>query len=174
MAGVLVLGASLAMVLTMGGPRPVDVRRVDLAPAPPGELSATHTTTIGIHQSTTAVLAPPPPPPPAQQVATGTATSADPPPGPPQVTTTPAAPGRPSAPPTRPRPDHCDRNYATDGGCVPWLLPLGVRQACEWLREHGLTRIEVRGRDRHRLDPDRDGIACEPDEDRPRRGRGRS
>ncbi|NUT93110.1 MAG: hypothetical protein HOY78_13900 [Saccharothrix sp.] len=86
------------------------------------------------------------------------------------VTTTPEPGTTTTPPPTttskkKPNRNNCDDGYLTDGVCVPWFFPLDPREACEWLREQGLTRIEVQGRDRHHLDLDLDGVACEWDED---------
>ncbi|WP_430783200.1 hypothetical protein [Actinoplanes sp. G11-F43] len=58
--------------------------------------------------------------------------------------------------------DGCDRSYGTRSQCVPWRFPPGVTDGCGWLRERGFldTPLTVRGADRHRLDPDRNGFAC--------------
>lgn len=152
----LATGAVVTVVLTADEPRPVDVRRVDLAPVEPEVLSATYTTTVEVQRSTTpvVVLAPPvqrPAPPPAS-----TSTTTPPPPPPPS-----SFPPSPSSSPTR-LPDHCDPSYVTDGVCVPKRFPPHVWRYCEWLRAQGVTDIRVVGRDHHRLDRDRDGQACEP------------
>ncbi|MBY8848885.1 excalibur calcium-binding domain-containing protein [Saccharothrix sp. MB29] len=44
---------------------------------------------------------------------------------------------------------------------MPRWFPRGVWDRCGWLQDQGVTRVEVRGRDRHHLDLDRDGVACE-------------
>ncbi|RLV04451.1 galactose oxidase [Streptomyces griseocarneus] len=61
--------------------------------------------------------------------------------------------------------DGCDHAYGEAGQCVPWTFPrtkAGGR--CAWLREHGFGRLTVHGPDRHGLDPDGNGIACDHDE----------
>ncbi|KWX00186.1 hypothetical protein TH66_14935 [Carbonactinospora thermoautotrophica] len=58
--------------------------------------------------------------------------------------------------------DGCDRAYGEPGQCVPWRFPTGVADRCAWLRAHGFDPLPVHGRDRHRLDTNRDGIACGP------------
>ncbi|MEU7526778.1 hypothetical protein AB0A74_13680 [Saccharothrix sp. NPDC042600] len=169
--GVLASGALLTLAITVDQPRPVDVRRVDLSPVQPGELSATHTTTLAVHppdrrEPTTGPVEPRPAVP----------VTATPVPETPGGTTRPTPPGRkpPGQHPPGKQPPHrnnCDRSYLTDGPCVPWFFPLDPRAACEWLRAQGLTKIEVKGRDRHHLDLDLDGVACEWGEDWPT-GRG--
>lgn len=91
---------------------------------------------------------------------------------------------RPEARPQRPLPkpkkppalaagiDGCDHGYhvpARPGLCVPWKFPPKVTDRCAWLRTHGYfaraadrrpVHLLVRGTDRHRLDRDRDGVAC--------------
>ncbi|GAA3192184.1 hypothetical protein [Actinocorallia longicatena] len=61
--------------------------------------------------------------------------------------------------------DGCDHGYGAPGQCVPWDFPSSVRGAaakCAWLEGAGFEPgLSVRGADRHRLDPDRDGLACE-------------
>lgn len=60
--------------------------------------------------------------------------------------------------------DGCDHSYGKSGQCVPWVFPkLEKGQTkCDWLRERKLAGITVNSkRDRHRLDPDRNGIACD-------------
>ncbi|MET0424668.1 MAG: hypothetical protein ABW046_12380 [Actinoplanes sp.] len=58
--------------------------------------------------------------------------------------------------------DGCDRGYGTPTQCVPWKFPPGVTGKCAWLAANGFTRLTVTGPDRHRLDPDQDGLACNP------------
>ncbi|GAA1413914.1 hypothetical protein [Catellatospora coxensis] len=72
--------------------------------------------------------------------------------------------------------DGCDHGYhmpQRPGLCVPWRFPPGVRARCDWLRGHAYfdpasdgtaPRLLVRGTDRHRLDTDHDGEACEKSE----------
>ncbi|MCE6995796.1 excalibur calcium-binding domain-containing protein [Saccharothrix sp. S26] len=160
-AGVALLlatGALVTLALTVDDPRPVDVRQVQLSPVEPGVLSATYTTTLEIARPTTVlVVVPPPEPRPVPPITTTTTVA---------VTTTSEPPAPPSAPEssTSTTPswgENCDHSYVTEGPCVPWRFPRGVRRFCEWLREQGTTRIEVVGWDRHYLDRDRDGIACE-------------
>ncbi len=52
----------------------------------------------------------------------------------------------------------CDPSYP--GVCIP---PAPPDLDCADLRERGLCDVEVRGRDPHHLDRDRDGVACECD-----------
>ncbi|MBB5954643.1 hypothetical protein FHS29_001213 [Saccharothrix tamanrassetensis] len=155
MAGTLAFGALITLLVTVNRPQPVDVRRVDLGPVQPGVLSADATTTLMVLQSTaTAMLAPPPPLPVTTTTAVA-ATTTEPPPSLPATSSSPVTS-------TSKRPQHrCDDNYVTDGLCVPWRFPPGVRHACRWLSDQGVTRIEVQGRDRHRLDLDFDRVACE-------------
>jgi hypothetical protein len=61
--------------------------------------------------------------------------------------------------PVNPRLDGCDHNYA-GAACVPVTFPRGVTDRCGWLRQHGIGPLTVRGVDRQRLDPSRDGVAC--------------
>nr|WP_221374804.1 hypothetical protein [Actinoplanes polyasparticus] len=73
-------------------------------------------------------------------------------------------PARPS--PTAPMPvpahvDGCDRAYGTRAQCVPWTFPPNVTDKCAWLAANGFTGLTVRSPDRHRLDPDRNGTACD-------------
>jgi hypothetical protein len=56
--------------------------------------------------------------------------------------------------------DGCDRDYGRRGQCVPATLPTGVTDACAWLRDRDYLPLSVRGRDRLKLDTDRDGRAC--------------
>ncbi|MEJ2857224.1 MULTISPECIES: hypothetical protein [unclassified Saccharothrix] len=155
--GALASGALLTLVISVDQPRPVDVRRVDLSPVQPGVLSATHTTTLNVQPpAETPVSTGDPEPRPAIPV---TATST------PEPTTTTPPPTPVPTSKQKPNRNNCDSGYLTDGVCVPWFFPLDPREACEWLHEQGLTRIEVLGRDRHHLDLDLDGLACEWDED---------
>ncbi|GAA0425075.1 hypothetical protein Acor_36630 [Acrocarpospora corrugata] len=60
--------------------------------------------------------------------------------------------------------DGCDHAYGTAGQCVPWDFPKLAKgeTRCDWIRAHKLAGITVNNpRDRHRLDPDRNGIACD-------------
>ncbi|MEU4619703.1 hypothetical protein AB0G04_06960 [Actinoplanes sp. NPDC023801] len=57
--------------------------------------------------------------------------------------------------------DGCDRNYGTIATCVPVRFPAGVTDKCVWLREHGFEDLKVVGQDRQKLDPERNGIACD-------------
>ncbi|MER5264394.1 excalibur calcium-binding domain-containing protein [Actinosynnema sp. NPDC002837] len=154
----LATGALVTLALTVNEPRPVDARQVHLSPVEPGVLSATYTTTLEIARPTSVpVVVPPPaqrPAPPITTVSTvPVTTTSEPPPS----SSTPS-----STTSTRPSwGDNCDHSYVTDGPCVPWRFPRGVSRPCEWLYEQGITRIEVIGWDRHYLDRDRDGIACE-------------
>ncbi|GLZ31396.1 hypothetical protein Lesp02_35840 [Lentzea sp. NBRC 105346] len=150
-AVLLLVAAAVTAVLAGAGARPVDIRMVQPKAAPPETVSASATTTMP-------AIAPPPPAPdpvPAgQQVI-------------PATTEPPAA--RPPAPTTTSKgallPDLinglCDYIYRDSGGvehCVPWVLDM--RDACTWLHEQGIDKIEVRGEDDFGLDLDLDGIAC--------------
>ncbi|XVS64154.1 excalibur calcium-binding domain-containing protein [Actinosynnema sp. CA-299493] len=168
-AGVALLlatGALVALALTVNEPRPVEARQVHSGPVEPGVLSATYTTTLEIARPTTVpVLVPPPAQRPVPPITSATIVTTVPAVA---VTTTseqlPPQVGTPAPSATSTRPswgDNCDFSYVTDGACVPWRFPRGVSQPCEWLYEQGVRRIEVVGWDRHRLDRDRDGIACE-------------
>ncbi|GAA1386100.1 hypothetical protein [Catellatospora chokoriensis] len=88
---------------------------------------------------------------------------------------------RPKRPPELPAGiDGCDHGYRMPdrpGLCVPWRFPPGVRARCDWLRGHGyfdpapdgtVPRLLAHGKDRHHLDLDHDGEACEK-ADRPAR-----
>jgi hypothetical protein len=55
-------------------------------------------------------------------------------------------------------PAHVD-GYGTR--CVPWAFPPGVTGKCAWLAERGFAPLTVTGADRHRLDPDDTGMACD-------------
>ncbi|MBL7257995.1 hypothetical protein [Paractinoplanes lichenicola] len=57
--------------------------------------------------------------------------------------------------------DGCDHGYGTRTQCVPWTFPSAVTHKCAWLAAQGFEALPVRGTDRHRLDPDRNGIACD-------------
>ncbi|GAB3671452.1 hypothetical protein GCM10027589_40520 [Actinocorallia lasiicapitis] len=61
--------------------------------------------------------------------------------------------------------DGCDHGYGSPGQCVPWDFPSAVRTPagkCAWLKGAGFAGpLAVRGADRHGLDPDRNGLACE-------------
>lgn len=146
----LAIGALVVMAHLANLPRPVDVRQVDSGPVEPGVLSATYTTTVQAARSTTSVVVVvPPAPPPVAPVVTTTE--------PPQSVSAPASTtsSRP------PKDENCDPDYLTNGVCVPRRLPPGVWRMCEWLHEQGVTHVEVLGWDRHLLDLDHDGIACE-------------
>ncbi|NUT46162.1 MAG: excalibur calcium-binding domain-containing protein [Saccharothrix sp.] len=149
----LATGTLVTMAITVNEPRPVDVRRVDMSPVEPGVLSATYTTTLEVARPTT--VAPVVPPPEARPAPVTTTTTV-------AVTTTPE-PTTSSVPPTTSStsPWECSPSYVTDGVCVPWRFPRGVRRWCDWLHEQGVTRIEVVGWDHHGLDRDHDGVACE-------------
>ncbi|MFI9007017.1 excalibur calcium-binding domain-containing protein [Actinosynnema sp. NPDC053489] len=158
----LATGAVVALSLTANGPRPVEVRQVQVSPIGPGVLSATYTTTLEIARPTAApvVVAPieeRPVPPITTTTTTSTAITVP-------TTTQPPTPSSPPTTTTSHRPpwhDNCDPSYRTHGPCVPWRFPRGVKRFCQWLHEQGTTRIEVVGPDHHKLDRDRDGIACE-------------
>lgn len=56
--------------------------------------------------------------------------------------------------------DGCDRNYGTIAQCIPIAFPKDVTDKCGWLTAHDFPALKVVGKDRQRLDPDRNGIAC--------------
>ncbi|PRY43325.1 hypothetical protein [Umezawaea tangerina] len=149
-AGAVLIGGSMigALVLS-GGPMPVDVRQVQGSFGPEPMLSATFTTgVVGVGPTT---VPPPPPPPPVETTEVRTA---DPKPDP----KPPVKPGG-RVPPWLEELGGCDEDYQSDGLCVPWLFPMLVDE-CDWLRGHGVRRVEVVGEDRHELDFNRDGIGC--------------
>jgi hypothetical protein len=168
LASLLAGGALLTvLVLSSSTQRPVEARRVDHVPASPQELTATYTTRVvavdtGAPLTAVPPVAVPSPPRPAPQAA-------------PKPIEPPAAPS-PAGQPTKPRTPFpwdislledlggCDNAYLTGGVCVPWRLPLNVPNTCEWLRQFGVTDIQVHGRDRLRLDVNLDGIACGTDD----------
>jgi hypothetical protein len=59
----------------------------------------------------------------------------------------------------------CDYGYDAGGKCVPWTFPLEVEtplDRCEWLLDQGFPAgIKVKDQDRHQLDPDKNGTACD-------------
>ncbi|SDT69737.1 hypothetical protein [Actinoplanes derwentensis] len=59
--------------------------------------------------------------------------------------------------------DGCDRSYGTRTQCVPWRFPPGVTDGCTWLRERSFldAPLTARAPDRHHLDPDTNGLACD-------------
>jgi hypothetical protein len=57
--------------------------------------------------------------------------------------------------------DGCDHGYGERTQCVPWTFPPGTTDKCAWLAAHGFDAVPVVGKDRHHLDPDGDGIACD-------------
>ena len=57
--------------------------------------------------------------------------------------------------------DGCDRNYGTKAQCIPLVFPGKSPDKCGWLRDHGFREVKVAGRDRQRLDADRNGTACD-------------
>ena len=61
----------------------------------------------------------------------------------------------------RPNVDGCDRNYGEVTQCVPWTFPAGTTDKCAWLADHGFKALKVAARDRQRLDPDGNKIACD-------------
>lgn len=150
-AVILLVGGAVATTLIMGShaDRPVDVRLV--APEPAQEtVSASMTTTlpaVSPHTASTSETRPV-----AAPVNTATNVPA---PSPTTATTT-----------------HrglwpelinglCDYVYYDSKGaqqCMPWVLDMD--DACEWLHEQGVGKIEVRGRDGYGLDLDLNGIAC--------------
>jgi hypothetical protein len=57
--------------------------------------------------------------------------------------------------------DGCDHGYGDRNQCIPLTFPDGTADKCDWLAERGFTKIAVNGEDRHKLDPDGNGIACD-------------
>jgi hypothetical protein len=57
--------------------------------------------------------------------------------------------------------DGCDHGYGERTQCIPWTFPPGTTDKCAWLKAHGFEAVKVLGTDRHHLDPDGDGLACE-------------
>jgi hypothetical protein len=61
--------------------------------------------------------------------------------------------------------DGCDHSYGTVAQCVPLTFPKSLtdrRSKCSWLAARGYGPLTVHGKDRHKLDTDRDGVACGP------------
>jgi hypothetical protein len=61
----------------------------------------------------------------------------------------------------RPNVDGCDHNYGEITQCVPWTFPPGTEDKCAWLTERGFHPLTVAAKDRQRLDPDGNKIACD-------------
>jgi hypothetical protein len=57
--------------------------------------------------------------------------------------------------------DGCDHGYGERTQCIPWTFPPGTTDKCAWLTAHGFGAVKVVGKDRHHLDPDGDGLACD-------------
>jgi putative flippase GtrA len=58
----------------------------------------------------------------------------------------------------------CDPAYRAPRLCVPYRFPSRIKTVqdkCRWLVNHGFKKIAVRGKDRQRLDRDKNGIACD-------------
>jgi hypothetical protein len=72
-------------------------------------------------------------------------------------------PGRSPKTPVKVAPtvDGCDRNYGTKAQCIPSTFPQGVTDRCAWLKAHGFTAVKVVVKDRQKLDPDNNKIACD-------------
>ncbi|MGW6935188.1 hypothetical protein ACWGE0_34365 [Lentzea sp. NPDC054927] len=144
-AAVAVLSAALIAALFAAPPdRPVDIRLVAPPPPPPPMVTATATTTVSAIGLAPAHPPPPPPPPPRP---------AKPLPRP--------KPGQPSAapPPQKPRPPsltdllRCDAKYFGDDDferCLKW--PFDNDDFCDFLEEHHLHPVDLRGPDGRRLD----------------------
>ncbi|WP_156212664.1 hypothetical protein [Lentzea aerocolonigenes] len=142
-AAVAVMGAALFAALFAAPPeRPVDIRLVAPPPPPPPFITATATTTVS---AVGPVLMPPPPPPPP------------PPPAKPLPRPKPAPAS--SAPPSKPRPPtiydllRCDSKYFGDADferCLDW--PFDTDELCDFLDEHHLQPIDLRGPDGRKLD----------------------
>lgn len=59
--------------------------------------------------------------------------------------------------------DGCDRSYGDPAQCLPRVFPGEAgspADKCRWLDGQGWQPFAVHGRDRHRLDTNRDGTAC--------------
>lgn len=102
------------------------------------------------------------------EVVPGEPETASPEPVAPEVTMTPPDPvaiakAKETPVPVPENVDGCDHAYGATI-CVPWEFPREVKtqaQKCEYLKVRGFTRLEVPGRDRHGLDPDKNKIACD-------------
>lgn len=57
--------------------------------------------------------------------------------------------------------DGCDHGYGDRNQCIPLTFPDGTDDKCAWLAERGFTKVAVNGEDRHKLDPDDNGVACD-------------
>lgn len=57
--------------------------------------------------------------------------------------------------------DGCDHGYGDRNQCIPLVFPDGTTDKCAWLADRGFTKVKVAGDDRHKLDPDGNGIACD-------------
>jgi hypothetical protein len=58
----------------------------------------------------------------------------------------------------------CDYDYGKAPQCIPWNFPPEVetvQDKCDWLTDQGFKAIAVRGKDRHGLDANKNGIACD-------------
>ncbi|MDX8056309.1 hypothetical protein SK571_43630 [Lentzea sp. BCCO 10_0798] len=157
-AAVAVMGAALIAALFSAPPdKPVDIRLVAPPPLPPEVITATATTTV----SAVGVERPQPPPPPPPPPPPG---AADRPP-PPRPGHRPPPPPRPG----KPRPDlydllRCDSKLFGDDfkHCLKW--PLDAEELCEFLEEHQLEPIDLRGPDGGRFDHfDRFELSCDDD-----------
>ncbi|WP_158102821.1 hypothetical protein [Lentzea kentuckyensis] len=142
-AAVAVMGAALLAALFAAPNRPVDIRLVaPPPPPPPPPIIATATTTVSA-VGPVVVLPPPPPPPP-----------------PPAAKPLPRQkPPASVAPPPKPRPPslydllRCDSKYIGDDDferCLTW--PFDTDEFCDFLKQHHLHPIDLRGPDGRDLD----------------------
>ena len=141
-AAVGVLGAALVAALFAAPPdRPVDIRLVAPPPPEPVTITATATTTMSAIGHVALTTVPPPPPSPARPLPRQS-----------------PAPTKPSAPPSSSKQHdffdflRCDYKYFDNDfeRCLPW--PLTPKQLCQYVKDHHLDLIDVRGPDGHELD----------------------
>ncbi|SMD06495.1 hypothetical protein [Lentzea albidocapillata] len=147
-AAVALMGAALiAALFSAPLDKPVDIRLVAPSPPPPEVVTATATTTV----SAVGVERPQPPPPPP------------PPPGdaarPPQPKHRPS----PSPSPGKPLPNlhdllQCDSKLFGDDfkHCLRW--PLDTKEICDFLEEHQLEPVDLRGPEDGRFE-----LSCDDD-----------
>ncbi len=141
-AAVAVLGAALVAALFAAPPdRPVDIRLVAPPPPEPVTVTATATTTMSAVGPVALTTVPPPPPPPAN----------------PQPRQSPATTKQPAPVSSSKQHDffdflRCDYKYFDNDfeRCLPW--PLSPKELCQYVKDHHLDLIDVRGPDGHELD----------------------
>jgi hypothetical protein len=60
--------------------------------------------------------------------------------------------------------DGCDHRYGTINDCVPWNFPPEYQtyeRKCAYLANHDYQGVAVRPPDRHKIDPNKNGVACD-------------